>query len=282
MRSSPEVAPGGSEDPAPPSLTEAQLATFWNGIIASGEAARRMAGQIVRKQDVEDVVSTASLLFLESFQRAGKPAPFPKTDDELRARFLAIVRNHALDCVRDTHADERPVHSHWGVDHEPLVRGRKIADRSLDHVFARNDKENYDAPATAEARDQDDVGKLEEILRARLAPLTRMQRIVVEETFFDKRKRAEVAQRHGISVKTYDNHLQKAFYIMREELWCDAWNEWDADRSSWYDRIEELSDRYDDAFARRAERREERLRAWIEEYNRYLEERERKSGTGAA
>jgi DNA-directed RNA polymerase specialized sigma24 family protein len=282
MRSSPEVAPRGSGDPTPPTLTDAQLAAFWEGILASGDAARRTAGQIVRPQDVEDVVSTASILFIESFQRAKRPAPFPKSDDELRARFLAIVHNHALDLVRDTDAGERPVHSHWGVDHEPALRGRKVADRPLDHVFARNDRDKYDAPAQAEARDQDDVGKLEEILRVRIAALTRMQRIVVEETFFEKRKRAEVAQRHNISVKTYDSHLQAAFNIMREELWCDAWNEWDDDRSSWYDRIEQLSDRYDDAFARRLERREERLRAFIEAERRYREERDRKSGAGAA
>jgi DNA-directed RNA polymerase specialized sigma24 family protein len=282
MSSSPEVAPRGSGNPTPPPLTDAQLAAFWQGIIAHGDAARRTAGQVVRPQDVEDVVSTASILFVESLQRAEKPAPFPESDDQFRARFLTIVRNHALDLVRDSDASERPVHSHWGVDHEPALRGRKTADRPLDHVFARNDRDKYDAPASAQARDQDDVGKLEEILRVRIAALTRMQRIVIEETFLEKRKRAEVARRHNISVKTYDNHVQAAFHAMRDELWCDAWNEWDDDRSSWYDRIEQLSDRYDAALGRRLAKREEELRAFVEEDKRYREERDRKSGAGAA
>jgi hypothetical protein len=69
---------------------------------------------------------------------------------------------------------------------------------------------------------------------------------------------------------------------MRDELWCDAWNEWDDDRSSWYDRIEQLSDRYDAALGRRLAKREEELRAFVEEDKRYREERDRKSGAGAA
>jgi hypothetical protein len=38
-----------------------------------------------------------------------------------------------------------------------------------------------------------------------------MQRRIIHETFFKGRKRAAVAHRLGISVKTYDCHLQKAF-----------------------------------------------------------------------
>ena len=69
------------------------------------------------------------------------------------------------------------------------------------------------------------------------------------ETFFEARKRAEVARRLGISVHTYDNYVQAAFYSLRHRLTQDADVFTDFDRSLWYDRIEELRAR--DAAARR-------------------------------
>src|SRR5256885_292762 len=59
------------------SLSEAQLATFWRGIVANLDAARRMAARIVSRQSVEDVVNTAALLFVENAQRSNAPEPFP-------------------------------------------------------------------------------------------------------------------------------------------------------------------------------------------------------------
>jgi DNA-directed RNA polymerase specialized sigma24 family protein len=251
MSNVPEVAAAGCENSPKTALTEVQLSAFWDWIVANADAARRMARKFVPTRDIDDVVNSASILFLESFERAENPARMPADDDEFRRRYLAIVRNHALDCVRAPGGTEAAVHAHWGIAPEPVVGGRKTADRPLDQVFARNDLDHYDAPAPAEVRPRDNVDELGRILRRQADNLSRMQRIVVLETFFEGRKRAEVAARNGISVKTYDNHLQAAFARLRDELWEEAFCDDDVDRSVWSDRIEGLSDRYDDALGRR-------------------------------
>jgi DNA-directed RNA polymerase specialized sigma24 family protein len=180
-----------------------------------------------------------------------KPARFPATDDDFRGRFLAIVHNHAIDCVRESNGSELPIHSHWAKEPEPVVGGRKLADRELDRVFARNDDGEYDAPAPAELRAQDTADQLDYLLRSTLDDLPLMQRQIVHETFFERRKRAEVAQRLGISVHTYDNHLQAAFRSLRNLLAQDVDLFIDVDRSLWYDFIEELCERHEASSLRR-------------------------------
>ena len=243
MSNSAEVATAGAGKSPSPSLTDAQVSTFWAGIIANRAAARRMARLFVSRQNVDDVVNTAAIQFIESLQRAEKPAAFPKTEDELRGRYLAIVRNHALDCVRESESPECPVHSHWGLAQEPAVGGRKVADRDLDHVFARNDCNQYDAAAPAERCDQDISDQLERFLRRLVSKLSRMQRRVIEEGFFERRKRAEVARRLGIRVKTYDSHLQAAFRSLRHLLMQEAEASTGAERLFVYDLIDELRER---------------------------------------
>ena len=79
-----------------------------------------------------------------------------------------------------------------------------------------------------------------------------MQARIILETFGEGRKRAEVARRLGISVKTYDCHLQASFHTLRKRLAQDADEFTDILRSRWYDRIEDLRDRYESARLRRA------------------------------
>jgi hypothetical protein len=79
-----------------------------------------------------------------------------------------------------------------------------------------------------------------------------MQCEIILDTFFGGRKRAKVSRRVGISVKTYDCHLQAAFRSLRHLLTQDAAEFTDVLRSLWYDRIEELADRYESARLRRA------------------------------
>ena len=67
----------------------------------------------------------------------------------------------------------------------------------------------------------------------------------MHETFFKGRKRAGVADRLGISVKTYDVHLQRAFCSLRHLPFQDALASTEVDRSAWYDLFEELCERYD-------------------------------------
>lgn len=234
------------------SLTDAQIAAFWDGILSSRDAARRMALLFVKRQDVDDVVDAAAIQFIESLTRPEKPAPFPKTEDELRSRFLAIVRNYALDCIRDGTGAECPVHSHWGLEQEPAVGGRKVADRALDQVFARNDHGRYDAPAPAEPCDQDVAERRERILRRMVSELPPMQRMVIEETFFEGRKRGEIARRHGIMPKTYDNHYQAALRALRVRLIEEAQASTGDDRLLWYDLIDEMSERLAATRLRRA------------------------------
>jgi RNA polymerase sigma factor (sigma-70 family) len=257
------VAVAGTENRPTAALSEAQLADFWNGIIANEGAAKRMAGSIVRPDDVEDVVSSASILFVESLGRAENPT-VPRDAETFRRRYLTIVKNHALDCVRDPQAGEnRPVHTSWGVEHEPIVGGRKIADRPLDQVFARNDENAYDAPAPPEARPEDNVDRLEQILMEEVDRLTPMQRTIIRERYVEGRKRAEVAERNGISVKTYDAHLQAAFFWLRDNLWYAAFIDDDVGRSKWSDLIEELSARHDDADDKRMAQQRAELEAMI-------------------
>ena len=52
-----------------------------------------------------------------------------------------------------------------------------------------------------------------------------------------------MAQRLGIGVNTYDVYLQAAFRLLRHRLTQAAEVFTDIDRSLWFDRIEELSER---------------------------------------
>lgn len=249
-----DVAAAGEGDSPASALSDDQLAAFWAGVLSNQDAARRMARRFVSRNSADDVVNTAAILFVESLQRPRKPARFPETDQDFRRRFLAIVRNHAIDCVRHSDGADRPVHAHWGDEPEPVVGGRKVADRELDQVFSRNDDGKYDAPAPVELRDKDRADELDQMLRCHLPTLPRMQRQVIEETFFEGRKRAEVAQRLGISVNTYDNHLQAGFRALRHLLSKDADVFTEVDRSVWYDLIEELRERYEASRVRRVSR----------------------------
>lgn len=255
MSNSAEVATAGAGDPTSSSLTEAQLSAFWAGIVANLDAARSMAAQFVRRQNVEDVVNTAALLFIEWLQRPRQPGPFPKTDDDFRREFLFIVRNHAIDCVRDRKSSEPLIHTHWGMAPEIVVGGRNVADRELDQVFARNDKAKYDAPAPAERPTADALQELDQILRSHVLELPPMQHQIIYQTYFEGRKRAEVARRLGISVKTYDCHREAGLCSLRDKLSDEAEEFTGVDRSSWYDLIEELRDRYVIACLRRAYRK---------------------------
>ena len=282
MSNSDEVATAGEGNSPSPSLSEAQRAAFWAGIRSNTDIARRTARKFVSRQDVDDVVHTATVFFFESLQGPKKPARFPSTDDEFRRRFLIIVRNHAIDCVRDYDGSECPTHSQWGVVREPVVGGRKVADRALERDFARNDKAKYDAPAPEESRPDDDVDHLHFILLAQLPDLPEMQRKVIEQTFLEGRKRAEIARRLRISVKTYDNHLQAAFRSLRRHLRDCADVLTGLDRSRWYDIIEALSDRYEATRLRRTSGKKGE-RSNVEGERSDLEgERNKKLGEGAA
>jgi len=75
---------------------------------------------------------------------------------------------------------------------------------------------------------------------------------VVQEKFFEERKRAVVAARLGISVNTYDNHLRAALQSLRHSLTVDAEVSMGIERPSWYDLVEELCERRAVARLRRA------------------------------
>jgi RNA polymerase sigma factor (sigma-70 family) len=251
MRNSRESAAAGAGEPPKSSLTDAQVDAFWKSVLKHQDAARSMAGRYLSKQNAEDAVTTAAILFLEDLQRSRKPARYPKTDGDFRRQFLAIVRNHSIDCVRPAKKEKRPDHAFWGLETEPFVGGRKVADKPLDRIFARNDTGDYDAPAVPETRDQDTTDMLDQILRCHLAELPRMQREVIKQTFLEKRKRAEVAARLGIRVKTYDSHLQAAYATLRHLLAKDADTFTAVNRTVWYDLIEELRERYEESHVRR-------------------------------
>lgn len=244
MSNSPEVATAGKGTNSSPPLSEEQRAAFWAGILTHRDAARRMATRFVSRQSVDDVVDSAMVRFIEALERRQDPIPFPADDNAFRRQFLAIVRNHAINCGH-TDAAACPVHSNWGMALEPAVGGRRAGDRELDHVFARNDDGKYDAPATVERRPQDDVEALRDILLEHVADLSMMQREVFSRTIFDGRKRAAVAASLGISVKTYDCHLQAAYRFLRISLPQDSLAYPELDRSVWYDIFEELRERRD-------------------------------------
>jgi DNA-directed RNA polymerase specialized sigma24 family protein len=245
------VAIAGAGDSSGSPLSDEQRTAFWASIVAHQETAHRVALRRVPKASARDVVHSAALRFLASFERARKPALYPATDQDFRRRFLAVVRNHATDCVRQAESEQRPVHSHWSDEPEPVVGGRKIADRELDQVFSRNDKGDYDAPAPVPPRAVDDPSRLGCILTELLAALTPMQAEVITQTFVKGRKRAVVARNLGISVNTYDNHKQAGFRTLRAEAARAAAVNTDVDRSAWYDRIEDLIDLYEEERARR-------------------------------
>ena len=247
-----EIATAGEAQSTAGSLSDAQLATFWGGIVANLDAARRMAARFVSSQSVEDVVNTAAVLFVENAQQSKKPEPFPAAKDRFRRKFLRMVRNHALDCVRDGKRPARPIHFHWGIDPEPVVRGHNVANRELDTVFARNDHGKYDAPSPTVRRAKDDLDQLHYILRSHMEDLSQTQREIIEETYFQEEARNKIAARRGISMNTYDNHRKAACRKLRESMTAVVDSFTDIDLPDWYDRIEEMSKRHAATQQRRA------------------------------
>jgi DNA-directed RNA polymerase specialized sigma24 family protein len=236
-------------------LSEAQLSACWAGIVANLDPARRIAARFVSKQNVEDIVHSAAVLFVEDAQRSMSPEPFPANEDQFRRKFLTTVRNHALDCVRDSKPGARPVHSHWGIDPEPELRGHNLADRELDTLFARNDHGEYDAPAPTVRRARDDLDGLHYILRCHMEDLSQTQREIIEEAYFQQLSRNDIAARHGISLNTYDNHRKAACRKLRDSMMAVVDFATDIDLPDWYDRIEEMNKRHAARQRRRASRK---------------------------
>jgi DNA-directed RNA polymerase specialized sigma24 family protein len=258
ISTSDEGATAGEAQSTSGSLSEAQLATFWGSIVANLDSARRMAARFVSSQSVEDVVDTAAVLFVESAQRSKKPEPFPASEDRFRRKFLKMVRNHALDCVRDGKRPACPIHSHWGIDPEPVVGGHNVSDRGLDTVFARNDRGKYDAPAPTVRRARDDLDGLHGILRSHMEDLSQTQREIIHETYFEEQSRDDIAERRGISLNTYDNHRKAACGRLRDSMMAVLEFSTDIDLPDWYDRIEEMSKRHAARQRRRASRKKEK------------------------
>ena len=243
----------------PPSLSDAQLAQFWAGIDFNRKAALRRAARFVSKHSAGDVVHSAALLFVEDAERRSMdPEPFPATPDRFRRKFLKMVQNHALDCVRDSKRPACPEHSHWGIDPEPELRGHNLADRELDTLFARNDQGKYDAPVTTVWSDNDDINGLHYILRNHMEDLSQTQREIIEETYFQGEPRHEIAARRGISMYTYDNHRKAACSKMRESLMAVVDGFRDIDLPYWYDRVAEMNTRHAAKQRRRAARKKEK------------------------
>jgi len=249
------------ETPTSPMLSEAQYVTFWAGIDVNRKAACRIAARILGResQSEEDVVHTAAVLFVEDAERRSTdPEPFPASPDRFRRKFFRMVRNHALDCLRDGKRPACPVHSHWGIDPDPEVRGRHLADRELDTLFARNDQGNYDAPAPAVRRAKDDLDGLHHILHNHMEDLSETQREILLEAYFEEQSPDEIAARRGITLNTYHNHRKAALNKLRESLMevVDFCND-DIDLPGWYDRVEEMNKRHSARQRRRAARKQE-------------------------
>jgi RNA polymerase sigma factor (sigma-70 family) len=252
MSTSIKVAPAGNGFSTPAPLTDAELEAFWARVITYTDAARALAAKYVGRADADDIVHSAAILFIESFSRPGNPAKYPRTDEEFRRCFLKIVHNHATDCVRSTRTTARPVHSHWGSEPEPLIGGRKLGDRSLDRVFARNDRNTYDAPASDDQPIRGKNQDLDAILSRTHDELPSHQNMAIYMTFIEGYDRHTVAELMGISVNTYDVHMQRAYKTFRKNLTKEAAECTDAGESIWYRLIEELNVRYERARFRRA------------------------------
>ncbi|MFL5612480.1 MAG: RNA polymerase sigma factor [Gemmatimonadaceae bacterium] len=240
------------------SLSEAQLATFWSGIVANLDAARRMAARYVSKQSVDDVVNTAALKFVENAQHSKEPEPFPATPDRFRRKFLTMVRNHALKCIGNSKRPACPLHFHSDIDPEPVVGGRNVADRELDTVFARNDHGKYDAHAPTVQRATDDLNGLCYIIHSHMEDLSQTQREIIDEAYSKELPRDEIVARRGISPNTYDNHKKAAFRKLRDSMTAVAASTTDIDLRDWYDLIEEMSKRHAAKQQRRASRKKEK------------------------
>jgi RNA polymerase sigma factor (sigma-70 family) len=257
ISNSDEGATPGEAQSTSGSLSEAQLATFWSGIVANLDAARRTAARVVSRHTVEDVVHTAAVLFVEHAQRSTNPEPFPANADRFRRKFLKMVRNHALDCIRDSKPPACPVHSHWGIDPEPFVGGHNLGDRELDTLFARNDHDMYDAPAPTMRRAKDDLNGLHDILLSHMEDLSQAEREIIHEAYFEEQPRDEIAARRGISLNTYDNHRKAACRKLRDSMMEVVDFATDIDLPDWYDRIAKMSKRHAAKQRRRASRKKE-------------------------
>lgn len=241
MSDSDEVATGGTGGVPSRPLTAAQLAVFWDRVLTNYDAARRMAARYVSRRNVDDIVHTAANLFIEYLEKPENQERFPHTDGDFRGQYLTIVGNHAKNCVGGG-SHKRPVHSHWAEEQGPTARGRKVADRELGEVFARDDDGRCDASAPQEPSAEDADEELRKILWDHIFELTPMQAAIIVEAFVLGRERAEIAQSQNISIRTYDAHRRAALHQLRLTLVDDAESRTGFDRSEWYDRIEEMSE----------------------------------------
>jgi RNA polymerase sigma factor (sigma-70 family) len=239
------------------SLSDAQLSTFWARILDNIDAARRMAALFVSTQNVHDVVHSAAVSFVQDAQRSKKAEPFPASEDRFRRKFLKMVRNRAIDCVRGKRP-ACPIHSHWGIDPEPDVAGRNVADRELDTVFARNDQGKYDAPAPTVPRARNDLDGLHYILRSHMDDLSQAEREIIEQAYFQEQPRDEIAARRGISLNTYDNQRKAACRKLRDSMMAVVDFCYDIDLPDWYDRIAEMNKRHAARQRRRASGKKEK------------------------
>ncbi len=229
---------------AVPRLSEAQYSAFWAGIVANRDRACRRAARIVPRHMVEDVVHSAALLFVQDAEKSTEAEPFPANPNHFRRKFLAAVRNHALNCITDGKPPEGSVHSHWGIDSEPVVDGHNLADREFDTLFARNDRGTYDAAAPTEWHAQNDLDGLRHILLLHMEELTETEREIIDETYFQEEARPEIAARRGITINTYDNHRKAACAKLRDSMTAVADFATVVDLPDWYDRAQDMNKRH--------------------------------------
>jgi RNA polymerase sigma factor (sigma-70 family) len=241
MPDSVEVATADAGDSPPTSLTDAQVAAFWDSVIANQDAARKSIRKIVGRDAAQDLVHTGAIRFLESLSRGN--AQFPATSEEFTYRFLRVVRTCALDCVRDDKHKYLP-HFNWGKEHQPDVHGHKLGDRDLSTLFGPIDKATLEVPAPEPLWERDDVDRLDLILQGCISALPPMQQKIVA-AFMDGGKRRDIAEDLKISPNTYDNHLRAAFSTLRKQLTKEAAAFKDSDPSRWYAMIEDLRGRHD-------------------------------------
>jgi len=225
-------------------LTDAQLATFWSWVEASLEAGLARIGTYVAPDDTHDVVADALTAMLDELTCEHGRQDFPATLGEFRSRFFTKLRDRGLWYRGDGKPDDHSVRTFWGSVARRLP-ARYSADRPLWKVFGP-----LDEAALAVAQDEAEpcgfiaprdlhpglrsypptdwptyTTRLAKFLRPRVLELPFGQAEVIMATYpFEpwreavQPKRKQIAERLGISPKTYDTQHRRGLDALRPQV----------------------------------------------------------------
>jgi DNA-directed RNA polymerase specialized sigma24 family protein len=237
-------------------LTGARSAAFANWYENSLEAGLTTARKYVGEDDEQDIVHDAIVAMLDEMRRDVRPTPFPPNEGAFRARFFTKVKDRGIEYRRRGKPAEPSARTKRRKDKRE-VPAPQSSDRPLWKVFESLDALPMDLvdpepePCGFVARCEGHPGlrryppldwvKYDAELVAFVDwlvyyVLPEGQQQAIRDTYFTPtsredvaKTREEMAQSHGISVKTHDTHHRRALTTLRSAFggWWPSFDPYD-------------------------------------------------------